>query len=220
MNAGSRAQACSNHRSGDYSDPGLASRFAHLCAECAVISATAILSDFGILEAALARRARENLSDQWKIIHEAPIPELEGFRQVRANLAARMAEADARLEGAARELAQSFSDQKPKVLGDVLYVLDPPLGRGAGELRWVLGHERLFRIVQAGEAGRVAPPVELGVELPASPWPGRFFMIQDVPDPDRPGRCRGGFVEVTDWVRIQPPVKKDAVPEGSGPILV
>lgn len=214
--------ACLAHQFGESAPPWLASRFAHLCDECATLASKEILEDFGILEAALAMQARKTLSDRWKLLHKAPIKDVAAFRKERADLAARMAEADATLDAAARGLSHAFNEQKPKVSGDVLYALDPPLGRGAAPPRWVLGHSILFMKVEAGETGPGRAPEELGlgVLLPASPWPGRFFMIQDVPDPDHPGRFRGGYVEVTAWVRIELPVKKDRVPEGSGPVML
>lgn len=202
--------ACPDHRSGEYAAPWLAVRFAHLCQVCGEIVERAVLEHYGVLEVARARQAREALGMDWDLLHDSPTPDPLQFLKARRELAGSMADADVRFEAAAAALRAAFDAKKPRIVEDVLYVLDPPLGRIIRS-RWVLGHSILFQKVQAKEVVLGRRPVDIEVDLPSSRWPGRFFMIQDVADPDRPERTVARYVEVTPWVLIDRPKEEAGV---------
>ena len=196
--------ACPNHQGDPYAPPWLACRFAHVCDLCAEIVEDAMLGDLGPL--AQAHRVRSRLAEEWAQLH-AQWSEygVEGGdpRKLRLGLVARIVDADRDLAGLLGACSRRWDEERPHVVEDVLYVLDPPLGIPDHPLSWKLGGRLVAWKAEAGDVQPGRDPGEAGITLPVSPWSGRFFMIQDVPDPDREGRTVARYVEVTPFVRIQ-----------------
>lgn len=195
--------ACPEHRGDPYTPPWIACRFAHLCDACARIVEDAVLGD--LRPVADAHRLRSRLAVDWDALHaqwDETLARGQDPRKVRLDCVQRIAEADQDLAGAISALSHRWDAWRPYAVEDVLYVLDPPLGCAAGSSGWKLAARLVAFKVQAGEIQAGRDPSDSGILLPESPWLGRFFMIQDVPDPDRELRTVARYVEVTSFVRV------------------